>query len=185
MPCGRPSKCSYSQPAVTAITVRATYAIAPWLLLLRAACCLDARMNSQAPPRWSVCATAVLATALAYALSTGANEIWPLAWIAPIPILALAFIASARTTLVTAFLAYLLGLGGHLPTVGAAAPLFLVLLGFTVTALAFAIVVRITRAAVLQFDHWATVFVFPVLLTTWDHFWPYVRLPYSQTKFLS
>jgi hypothetical protein len=56
---------------------------------------------------WTLLAIAI--SAGAYYISTGLGEFWPAAWVAPIPVLALAFRSSWRMAAAAAFSAYLLG----------------------------------------------------------------------------
>lgn len=78
----------------------------------------------------------VLTSALAYALSTGVVNLWPLAWMAPFPILWLALRVPGRQAAITAFVAYALGRIGNLPVILAIVPPHVVL-WMTLAAAAF------------------------------------------------
>jgi apolipoprotein N-acyltransferase len=56
-----------------------------------------------------VSALVIAASAGAFFLSTGLGVVWPLAWLAPLPVLLLAFRRSWRVSALVAFLAYFLG----------------------------------------------------------------------------
>lgn len=56
---------------------------------------------------WTLLAVAL--SACAYYVSIGLGEFWPAAWIAPIPVLLVAFRSSWRTAALAAFAAYFLG----------------------------------------------------------------------------
>ena len=90
----------------------------------------------------------VLSTALsgaAYFLSTGLGEYWPLAWIAPVPVLTLAFRSSAGTAAAVAFLAYLLGSLNLLSYLLTVMPVGAVAATLLVPAVAFALAVLAAR----------------------------------------
>jgi apolipoprotein N-acyltransferase len=122
---------------------------------------------------------AVAASAAAFYASTGLGELWPLAWVAPIPVLLLAFTTTYRVAAVAAFGAYLVGsltlfpylyplmaderaslAAGVLKTLAAvcliAGPHAL---GFTLSTLA-------ARYAVDRTSPWLAVFVFPAAWTS-------------------
>src|SRR5258705_5403170 len=56
-----------------------------------------------------VSALVIAASAGAFFLSTGLGVVWPLAWLAPLPVLLLAFRRSWRESALVAFIAYFLG----------------------------------------------------------------------------
>ena len=60
-------------------------------------------------PAWLATAAAVVISGGAYYISTGLGEFWPAAWIAPIPVLVLAFGSTRRTAAVAAITAHFLG----------------------------------------------------------------------------
>jgi apolipoprotein N-acyltransferase len=129
---------------------------------------------------------AVVASAAAFYVSTGLGTAWPLAWVAPIPVLVLAFQRPWLTSALMASSAFLLGslntpygLGGW------------IVFGLP-PAIAFAAATVVFRAAARRLTGWLAIFVFPVLLTTYEFLFALLSpngtlwsLAYSQTDFLS
>jgi apolipoprotein N-acyltransferase len=110
----------------------------------------------------------VLASAAAYFFGTGLNGFAPLVWLAPIPVLGLAFHASARRSALIAFLAYVLGglnMAAYLMRLVPPAPAIAALV---VPALAFALAVLAQRYVLLHWQRWAGVFVFPAAWTSYE-----------------
>jgi apolipoprotein N-acyltransferase len=128
---------------------------------------------------------AVGATASAFYASTGLGTVWPLTWVAPIPVLILALRRSWLTALLVAFGGFFLGglntpygIGGW------------IVFGLP-PAIAFAAATVAFRAAARRTSSWQTIFVFPVLLTTYEFLFAWLSpngtlwsLAYSQTNFL-
>ncbi len=121
---------------------------------------------SLAAPRDRLIAAVVSGIMIAAAESL--HPWWPIAWIAPIPLLAAAFVAPRREA---ATLAALAGIIGSLSTtsyyIEVAGPVVTVLVPLG-RALTLAIVVSITRLTVVRWRHWASIFVFPALMTSLD-----------------
>jgi len=113
-------------------------------------------------------AACVLASGLAYALSMGVAAIWPLAWLAPLPILWLALRVSLRRAAVAAFLAYALGRSGGLPISLAIVPLPLLIASTLLSAAAFAVVVAAARAVALRLDLRLYALAFPLFFAAWE-----------------
>jgi apolipoprotein N-acyltransferase len=111
---------------------------------------------------------AVAISACLYYSTIGLGEFWPGAWIAPIPILLLAFRSSWRTAALAAFAAYFLGSLNVLAFMARIMPAALVLTLLAATALMFAAAVVIGRAAVSRLPGWAAVFAFPAAWTTYE-----------------
>ena len=131
----------------------------------------------------------VLATAIAYALSTGLVNLWPLAWVAPLPILWLALRVSGRQAALAAFLAYTLGRIGNLPVVLAILPPAIVLVTTLAAAVAFASMIVLARAVALRLDLRLYALAFPLFWTAWEELvvMPIggtAELGFSQTNFL-
>ena len=142
-------------------------------------------------PRWSYISLTVLAVGAIYYFSLGLNGFGPLVWIAPIPILILAFGLPPLPTAVMAFSAFLLGSFTLFSYRAQLMPIGLVVLSLVIPAIAFALAVLATRWAVLQFNHWSTVAVFPALWTSYEYLvsvasphGPAGSLAYTQTAFL-
>jgi apolipoprotein N-acyltransferase len=134
---------------------------------------------------------AVALSAAAYFLSTGLGEVWVAAWIAPIPILWLAFQSRRRTAALAAAAAFFLGslnLFGYLARI---APIPIVVVALAIPALAFASAVLAARYVVHRAPPWAAVFAFPAAWTTYEFLLSQVSphgtslsLAYSQTDLL-
>jgi len=135
-----------------------------------------------------VIASLVLVTsAAAFFLSTGLGVVWPLAWIAPIPVLLFAFRSSWRVSALVAFLASFVGsftilglfrVGGEI--VFGVPP-----------ALAFMLAVLASRLATRRLPPWIATFVFPSAFTAYEFLYgslslnaTYWSLGYSQTDVL-
>ena len=109
-----------------------------------------------------VCA---LASAIAFFLALGTPNAWPLAWIAPVPLLWLAFSDDSwRRVAIASLAGYALGeLGMLWPYVGPIGPRLLV--AALAPAIAFALVVLATRHAARRLPTLAATLVFPALWT--------------------
>jgi len=120
-------------------------------------------------PRWLYFLLTVLAVSATYYFSLGLSGFGPLIWIAPIPIIILAFDLSPRTTIVIAFSAFLLGCFTLFSYLAQLMPIGMVIVSLVIPAIAFALAVLTTRYAVLHFNHWSTVFVFPAVWTSYEY----------------
>jgi apolipoprotein N-acyltransferase len=134
---------------------------------------------------------AVALSAAAYFLSIGLGEVWVAAWIAPIPILWLAFQSTRRTAAIAAAAAFFLGslnLFGYLSRV---IPVPIVLFLLALPALAFAAAVVAAQYTFHRAPPWAALFTFPAAWTTYEFLLSQVSphgtalsLAYSQTDLL-
>jgi apolipoprotein N-acyltransferase len=110
----------------------------------------------------------VLAAAAAYFFGTGVSGLWPLAWIAPIPVLVLSYRSSARQSATIAFVAYVvanLNIASYL--VRLAAPPAVI--GAPVASAApFLLAVLVQRYAILQGKDWSGVLAFPAAWTSYE-----------------
>lgn len=136
--------------------------------------------------RWLHGVLAVAASALAFYLSTGLGEVWPLAWLAPVPVLIVAFERSRRAAALMAFAASLLGSLSIVRAYGPAAIILAVPL-----AAVFAAAVLAARFAAQRLPAWLAAFAFPAVLTAYEFLFslasPHgtaLSLGYSQTGFL-
>ena len=136
-------------------------------------------------------AGAVLLSAGAFYLSTGLGEFWPLAWIAPLPVLVVAFRSSARAAAAMAFTAFLLGSSNMFSYLWMLMPPVAVAVSVIVPSLAFALAVLAARRAALKAKPWLAVFAFPAAWTCWEWLVSIVSphgsagsLAYSQTDAL-
>jgi apolipoprotein N-acyltransferase len=101
-------------------------------------------------------------------MSYGLQPWWPAAWLAPIPLLIVAFAASARTAW---WFACGAGLIGGLSTFTYYVMLTTPVLAVALTlllALLWGVVVTLTRRMVVSAAHWTRVFAFPVLWAALD-----------------
>ena len=145
----------------------------------------------RALPRWLYILVAILVTGIFYFFSTGLDGFRPLVWIAPIPILVLAFRLPVRWALVVAFGAYLIGGFNLFAYLAELTTPIVAIISAVIPAIAFALAVLVTRYTVLQFQHWSTVLVFPVMWTSYEYVLSIVSphgtagsLAYTQTDFL-
>ena len=129
----------------------------------------------------------IAASAGALFLSTGLGTIWPLAWLAPIPVLLLAFRRSGRLSAMVAFAAYFLGSFTILRLFRAGG--LIIFAG--PPSIAFALAVLAARSSVRRLPPWLAVFAFPSVFTAYEFLYStisangtYWSLGYSQTDFL-
>jgi apolipoprotein N-acyltransferase len=113
-------------------------------------------------------AAAVVTSATAYFFGTGLNGFAPLVWIAPVPILLLAFRSSARRSAALAFLAYALGALNIVSYVLRVAPPVAAVAAVVLPALAFALAVLAQRYVVQRWKHWVCTLVFPAAWTSYE-----------------
>src|SRR6476660_4674787 len=108
-------------------------------------------------------AAAIIISGLCWYFSCGlSGNYWYLLWFAPIPILLVAFHASAKQAFVLAFIAYLIGRLSWLSYLLTVLPSALAIVFTILLPLIFAFIVVLTRKIVLIKQHaWAT-FAFPV-----------------------
>jgi len=117
-----------------------------------------------------VAALCTIASALGFYLSLNLGSIWPLAWVAPIPVLWLVFgetrgpIAFAAT-----WTAYALGCCNILPAYMGTLPVFVLAMALTASAFGFAGSALGARYVARHVSPLAGVFVFASLWTTWDY----------------
>jgi apolipoprotein N-acyltransferase len=112
---------------------------------------------------------AIIFSGICWYVSFGLNGYyWYLTWVAPIPILLVAFTSKSTTAFWASFIAYLLGRMswfGYLVTVTRLVPAIILVL---VISLAFALVIIITRRVVLKTDSLLAPFIFPVFFTAYE-----------------
>jgi apolipoprotein N-acyltransferase len=129
---------------------------------------------------------AVLASAILLFLVQGVHPVWPLAWLAPVPILAFSFEASAGAAAVAAFVAYALGSLAVLPVATRMVPVPLLAAFLLVMSAAFSAAVLVARRVTVRLNRWAAVWAFPILWTAWEHLISLlgvVGIAYSQVDF--
>jgi len=117
-----------------------------------------------------VAALCTIASAIGFYLSLNLGNMWPLAWVAPIPVLWLVFgetrgwIAFAAT-----WTAYALGCCNILPAYMGTLPVFVLAMALTASAFGFAGSALGARYVARHVSPLAGVFVFASLWTTWDY----------------
>ena len=129
---------------------------------------------------------AVLGSGAAYFLVQGPSPIWPLAWLAPAPILVFSFEAPARAAAVAAFAAYTLGSLAVFPLAAKTVSMPLLAAFLLVTSVVFTAVVLVARCVTIRLNRWVGVWAFPILWTAWEHLTSLlgvVGIAYSQVDF--
>lgn len=112
---------------------------------------------------------AILLSAACYFLGAGFNEIWPLAWVAPLPILWLGLSETRqRVILISAFLAYFLGGLNVLFYLKTLLPLAVFIPGQIISAIFFAIIIFVSCQMIKRTRTWYSVFIFPAAWVTYE-----------------
>jgi apolipoprotein N-acyltransferase len=141
----------------------------------------------------SVLVAAAALSAVFFYSGTGLNPIWPLPWIAPIPLLLLASRTSAPNTAIAAFLAYLAGGLNVLYFYRSVLqlPLVPIISITTIPAVFFALSVLAWRRLLLNGRIWAATFSIPLLWSAIEYLnavtsphSTYGSIAYTQMNFL-
>jgi apolipoprotein N-acyltransferase len=147
--------------------------------------------RSETGARWLATLAAVAISATAYYVSTGLGEVWPAAWVAPVPVLVLAFESSRRRAAIAAGAAYLLGSLNMFTYAAEVMPLPMVVLFALIPSVVFAGAVLLARRAVQRLPAWLAVFAFPAAWTAYEFLESLASphgtagsIAYSQTDFL-
>jgi apolipoprotein N-acyltransferase len=112
---------------------------------------------------------AIIISGLCWYLSCDlSGNYWYLLWVAPIPVLLLAFHVSAKQAFVFAFVAYLIGRLSWLPYLLTVLPVPPAILFTILLPLIFAVVVMLTRKIVLAKSQGWSAFAFPVLWSSFE-----------------
>ena len=120
-------------------------------------------------PRFAVALLTIFVSATLFWFGNGLNPIWPLMWIAPLPVLVFATRNSWRATAVTAFFSVWLGslnLWQYLRILGAPPAAWLVI--FTIAALVFMAAVLLFRALLLRGALWSALIAFPAAWVVYE-----------------
>ena len=110
----------------------------------------------------------IVTAAAAYYFGTGLDGFGPLVWIAPIPVLVLAFRSSARRSAAIAFITYVVGGLNIVPYLLRLAPPPAVVAALVVPALGFTLAVLAQRYAILHEKGWGSVAAFPATWTSYE-----------------
>ena len=111
---------------------------------------------------------ACLTSGALFFFGTGLHPLWPLTWVAPVPVLALAPDVSARGAFFAAACAMLLGGLNEILYLARLAPLPLVALALLVPSLAFGIAVLLFRNAARRWPPWVSVLALPTAWTAFE-----------------
>jgi apolipoprotein N-acyltransferase len=111
---------------------------------------------------------AAVAIGLALRFVLGLEPAWWLAWIAPAPLLVLAFVNSAAAARWLTALAALIGASANIPYFCLLMPLPAALLVVLAQASLWVLVVGASRRIVLHYQAWWTIFAYPVLWVALD-----------------
>ena len=111
---------------------------------------------------------AAIGSGVMFSIATSLHPWWPIAWIAATPLLAASFSTTQRETVKLAVIAGLIGsLSTPLYYLQVTGPL-VALVAPLRRALTLAVTVSLARYAVVQWDHWLSIFVYPALTAGFD-----------------
>jgi apolipoprotein N-acyltransferase len=122
-------------------------------------------------PSQPIVVLATLASAVLAYLGTGLHPLWPLLWLAPVPLLAIAARLRPRAAFLLALGAWLIGELNQWTyfTSILEAPLFLVILSLLLPATTFALAVLFSRRFLIRGSPILAAFGFPLLWVTWEY----------------
>ena len=109
-----------------------------------------------------------VATGILLRFVVGLHPIWWLAWLAPVPLLVMAFRYSARETRWIVTLAAVIGTSSNFHYLRLVMPLPSVIVVIAGQSLIWVFLIRVTRGVVVRYQAWWTVFVYPVLCVAVD-----------------
>ena len=137
-------------------------------------------------------AFATLLSALAFYASTGLGELWPLAWVAPVPLLWVANRSRPRDAFAAAAAAWFLGSLNLFAYLSRVMPAPIVLALLMAPAIVFGLVVAFTGAATRRLGPVAGALAFPAAWTSYEFLLSLVSphgtalsLGYSQIQWLT
>ena len=111
---------------------------------------------------------ATLATGIGYYLSTGLGQLWALAWLAPIPVLLVAYRETVARAALVALLAHYLGSLNLFVYLATVLPLGLVPVVLLIPSIGFAASVAFGALAFERLPAWAAAFAFPVAWASFE-----------------
>lgn len=148
-------------------------------------------MRDARGPDWLHVAVCILASAAAYYVSIGLGELWPAAWVAPVPLLWLAYRTGWPVAAASALTASFLGNLNLLTLLTTIAPTPIVIAALFAPAAICAAAVLASRAAVRRLPPFVAVLAFPAVLTAAEFLLSLVSphgtihsIAYSQTDVL-
>src|SRR5580765_2978563 len=111
----------------------------------------------------------VILSGIAWYISDGLNgNYWWLLWIAPLPVLIVAFQSSWKKAFAISFIAYLIGRLSWLGYLINVATLVPAIISIIALCLVFSLIVLISRYVVLKCGLWKAVFAYPVFFTIFE-----------------
>ncbi len=128
----------------------------------------DSRFSQIPGHRWLLILASVFVSGSAYYISTGLHSFWPAAWLAPVPILALAPKSSRRVAAAAAVAAFVIGSLNLFSYLARVIPLLILAGLLLIPALAFAAAVLGARWAIRSLHPMLAVFTFPVMWTGYE-----------------
>lgn len=112
---------------------------------------------------------ATLFSGILWYLSNGLNgNFWYLLWIAPVPVLLIAFRSSWKATFAVAFIAYAIGRMSWFAYLVNVATIFPAIIFTILLSLIFAMIMLGTRLAVTKINSWIVLFAFPSFFTFFE-----------------
>ncbi|SFD87532.1 apolipoprotein N-acyltransferase [Chitinophaga sp. CF118] len=112
----------------------------------------------------------VLLSGLCYYFGNGLNgDFWYLVWLAPIPIICLAIVNSAKVAFLASFITYLIGRLSWFWYLVKVATMLPAIIFTLAPALVFACIIIITRSTALKLNSWYSLFAFPLFFSTFEY----------------
>jgi apolipoprotein N-acyltransferase len=140
---------------------------------------------------------AVASTAALYYFGTGLNPLWPLAWLAPLPVLIVAFRGKWWVAALCAFLAFAVGrmnlfaYGMQITGGSMAGAVSVMVIAALIPAVAFMLAVLLARYATIKLPGWLAMLAFPFAISSYEFAassnaftGSLFSIAYSQTDFL-
>jgi apolipoprotein N-acyltransferase len=111
----------------------------------------------------------IFMSGLCWYLSNGlTGDFWYLLWLAPVPILFISLKANGRQAFIVSFLAYLIGRLSWFHYLVMVATLIPAIILTLVLSVIFALIITLSARIILKIHSWFSVFIFPVLFTTFE-----------------
>lgn len=126
-------------------------------------------LKASTPAEKALFIASILFFSICWNLSTGlTGEYWYLTWVAPFPILLVAFKHSWKTAFASSFIGCLLGRISYFFYLIEVANLIVAMVVTLALTFVFALIVLLTRRAVLKLNAWYAIFAFPALFTAFE-----------------
>ncbi len=125
-----------------------------------------------------------LMSGLLFYFSTDFHQLWPLLWLAPIPILLYSYYHRYFSSFFVGFCAFLVGgCNDVLYYFGTSLPTSLLLNDIICSSLVFGFIIVLNKWVVKRLDHWLAILVFPSLWTSYEFFLAHTSPAGSLTSF--